>query len=79
MYYLENPEVEFACSTGRQTQVRYNIGDSLKCLCVLRIQNSERDVIPVNLDRKVVPSAGREWCSEEDIESMVKNFEVARP
>lgn len=57
-------EIALASGTDWSTQIRYHLCHNLQLCVVLRVQDSEGPVIPVHLDRKIMPYAGRERLRE---------------
>jgi len=51
------------------------VGDRLEVFAIFRVENSQSPLIPVNLNRKIMPVTWAEGCFEEDVQRMVENFE----
>ena len=75
--YLHKSEVEItlALRAGPCSLIWSQSCHSLKRLLVLREEHAQREVIPVDLDGKVVPGLRGEWSGEKNVEASIEDLE----
>lgn len=75
--YLQNAEVVITLASRpcRSRQIWRRLGDDAEGQHVLRVQNSECPVRPVDLDGEVVPHIVGEGCLEEDVSGVVAHLQ----